>query len=219
MRIPAILLGSVVFASSVCAQGDFPYDKASPATFGGILKLTYSGAPAGKAMMFMLSLNGGPIPVRLLFGGTDTRSLQVGVDLVPAWLITTTGTGSGAFNLPVPTTASLQGVHLHLQLMTGGAAPPNIVDKISSKIVIVLGASGTSDLLQSKLGDGRNPVFAADGGGSMKCWRPSGVSGAAVTASRRHRHRGKHTNSPAPRALRPTRRLSSGREMAKPEAA
>ena len=180
MRTPAILLGSIVLASSVCAQGDFPFDKATPATFGGILKLTYSGAPANKAMMFMLSLNGGPMPVKLLFGGTDTRSLQVGVDLLPAWLITNTGTGSGAFNLPVPTTASLQGVHIHTQLMTGGAAPPNTIDKISSKIVIVLGAGGTSDLLQSKLGDGRNPVGL--GRGMMSVFPIKGKNGSVMLA-------------------------------------
>ena len=150
---------TTVGLAPLSAQGDFAYDKKSPATFGKTLQLAYTGAPQGKPMMFMVSLNRGPTPLKLLFGGTDNRSLQVGVDLVPVWfLTTTTATGAGAFPpVLMPNSAPLQGTPVHLQLMTGPGTGGNVVDKISHKIVVVGGASGTTDLLAAKLGDGRTP--------------------------------------------------------------
>lgn len=159
MKHSSLLLAAALLGGTVSAQGDFSFQKSSPATFGTTLKLDYTGAPASKPLMFMLSSNGGPTPLQLLFGGSDPRSLEVGVDLISTWLlIATTPTGNGNFSLPVPNLASLQGAHLHVQLMTGGGSGPNLVDKISEKVVVVPGARSTSDLLQSQLGDGRTPA-------------------------------------------------------------
>ncbi len=184
MHHPAVHLKAIaltVLSAGLTAQGDFAFDKTSPGTFGGTLKLDYTSAPASKPMMFMLSTNGGPTPLKLLFGGTDTRSLQVGVDLISAWLLLgTTPSGNGGFNLGVPNMAALQGLHLHFQLMTGGGPGPNIVDKISNKIVVVPGAAGTADILQTKLGDGRNPV--GPGRGMMSVFPIKGQNGNVMLA-------------------------------------
>lgn len=145
-------------ASPAVAQYDFDYFTSSPATFGKALNLEYRNAPRSKPMMFTLSLNRGPTPLKSLFGSTDPRSLEVGIDLLPLWLlIATTSTGDGVIPVLVPTTASLQGVHLHLQLMTGGGPGPYIVDKLSNKIVIVAGAARTTTTIRARLGDGRSP--------------------------------------------------------------
>ena len=157
-RITALTAGALasVCISPTFAQGGFDYDSSSPATFGKILNLDFKGAPAGKPMMFMLSLNGGPIPIKLMFGGTDPRSIQVGIDLVAAWIIIGTGpTGNGAIPVLVPTIPALAGTHLHLQMMTGGGSGPHIIDKISNKIVVIPGTAGTTSRLLAQLGDGR----------------------------------------------------------------
>ncbi|MEE2887596.1 MAG: kelch repeat-containing protein [Planctomycetota bacterium] len=158
-RITALTAGALaaVCISPALAQGDFDYDSSSPATFGKTLKLDYKGAPAGKPMMFMLSLNGGPVPLKLMFGGNDPRSISVGVDLVAAWLLIGTGPGGGSIPVLVPTLPALAGMHLHLQMMTGGGSGPHIIDKLSNKIVVIPGPASTTTTLQAQLGDGRSP--------------------------------------------------------------
>jgi len=149
----ALTLVATSFAPSLAAQGDYPFKKVTAATFGQNLTLSLSGMPKNRLMLFMLSLNAGPTPLVSLIG-QDPRSLEVGIDLAPLWLFL--NSGSGAFNLtfPTPNSKALQGTLIHLQTMVAGT-PAQIVDKISNKIAIMPGASGTSGLLGAKLAASR----------------------------------------------------------------
>src|SRR5690606_35580269 len=66
-------------------------------------------------------------------------------------------TGSGSFPIAVPNDSALQGLKLHLQLMSGPGTNGRDVDKISNKLLVVAGASATSTQLDALLGDNQTP--------------------------------------------------------------
>ncbi|MHC4513159.1 MAG: Kelch repeat-containing protein [Planctomycetota bacterium] len=150
------LLAAGVLAPAVHAQGTYAFKKLTAATFGQQLRLSLTGMPQNRLLLFMLSLNAGPTPLVALIG-QDSRSLEVGTDLLPLWVYMNSGSGTLNLSFPTPPSASLQGAHIHLQTMVAGT-PLQIVDKISNKIQIVPGASGSTALLQAKLGTARGLV-------------------------------------------------------------
>ncbi|MCA8957626.1 MAG: hypothetical protein KDC87_16240 [Planctomycetes bacterium] len=227
---PRLLLAACLTAALCPAQGDFAFDKATTAPLGGQLKLDYSGAPGNQTLLFAASLNGGPTPLKLLFGGSDTRSIQVGVDLISAWVLTaTTPSGAGSFLIGVPNDTALQGLPIHTQLLTG-PGNPNLVDKISNDLVLVAGAHGTVDPLLAKLGDGRSPKgpgralmsvvpiqgsageFLIAGGGTGNILSAQGLNTSEVFDTRSLQIRA-GPNMTVARALHTTTVLSNGRVL------
>ena len=111
----AVILAVGVMSPSAVCQGDYRLQKLTTATFGKQLKLSLTGMPKNKLLVLMISLNGGPTPLVQLIG-QDTRSLGVGIDLISEWQYLNSGSGAVQLSLPVPTLASLQGLHIHTHL-------------------------------------------------------------------------------------------------------
>jgi hypothetical protein len=173
--IPAALL-----SCALVAQTDYAFDKATSGTLGSNLDLRFSGAPAGKTLVVMLSATTGPTPLSLLNAG-DTRSLSVGLDFVTLWFGQSTGNGSGTISLPVPNDNGLHGAVLHWQTVTVPGSP-FVVDKIGNPVSVQFGAAGRSAALAGLLPvaralgtpfpHARNPgggdfVYAGGGQGSL----------------------------------------------------
>ena len=115
---------------------------------GGVLgqSLHYdlTGDP-GELYIFLPSTNMGPTPLALI-DPLDTRSLDVGINLLSAMVIGSLGLGGqSALTFPLPADPALSGVPIHAQLMTLPGMP-TVIDEISSRSSVVLGLHGESFL-------------------------------------------------------------------------
>ncbi len=137
----------------LAAQNDFVLAKTSSGTLGKSLDLAFASAPAGKSLLFMLSATAGPTPLSLI-DPADPRHLEVGLDAAAVWQVLGTGGGSGTIPLPVPNAVALAGAGVHFQTCTLPGTT-TIVDKISNRVFVLLGAADTAVASPNPLTGGR----------------------------------------------------------------
>ncbi|MBL9078795.1 MAG: hypothetical protein JNL08_14910 [Planctomycetes bacterium] len=132
-------------ATTLAAQNDFDLDKATSGRLGQTFTLQVNGAPANQIILFFLSFNAGPTPLFLL-DGVDTRSMQVGVDLLDLMAFALTSpTGAASYNLATPDDPTWYGLApLHYQAAMLPFAGPTFFGEISNDIVMQFGAPDTA---------------------------------------------------------------------------
>ncbi|MDP6929340.1 MAG: kelch repeat-containing protein [Planctomycetota bacterium] len=147
MRSLKHILCGLAVITPVIAQ-DYAFDRMTPGTLGSTLKLSYTGAPQNKTVVFAMSMTGGPTPLSLL-NSRDSRILKVGLDATFGW-IGQKSTGQGNIALPVPTISSMHGAIMHWQTFSipGNPYP---VGKISNNVLVQFGWSNTAVALPSQL--------------------------------------------------------------------
>ncbi|MBZ0152544.1 MAG: hypothetical protein K8J09_13540 [Planctomycetes bacterium] len=153
-------LALLATTAGLVAQADYDYDKLTSARLGATLDLHVSGAPANQLIVFLASSTGGPIPLSVI-DPTDTRMLQVGVELLGSMLITVTSpTGEAPYSVPLPLSASLHGVVFHWQsvMLELGA---HFFGELGNDVVTQLGLPDTPALATAALASAR--AFAAVG--------------------------------------------------------
>lgn len=108
-RFACIAVSTAVLTANASAQS-YRIERSGGA-LGQTLNVRLSG-PASSAYLMLPSLNAGPLPLRIL-DASDTRSLEVGLDL--ASLLVSGVFGSSAVTIPyaIPNDASLAGRQLH----------------------------------------------------------------------------------------------------------
>jgi N-acetylneuraminic acid mutarotase len=192
-------LSLLAAATMLTAQNDYNWDKASSGRLGQTLQLQASGAPSNAIMLIVLSFNAGPTPL-ILLDGVDTRSMQVGVDLLDViQVVGTSPTGTATFSLPIDTDPSWIGLVLHWQTAIYPMTPPTFLGQISNDIVTQMGPQDTGILAPSSMLTGRG--FAASfvdannnggagdvvvaGGGTGSLTRATGLASSEVWDFRR----------------------------------
>lgn len=213
-------------AAGLLTAQTIDFDRSTPATLGATANLVFSGANPNKAMAFGFSRTAGPIPLSLMFGGSDPRNLELGVEFASLWLFTSTGTGSGTIPLPIPNNASLAGVSLNTQLLTATGLS-TFIDQLSNRLVVQTGASNTATTLSARLGDGQAtpsgralsvavPIAGSEGefilvgGGTGNILGATGLRSTEIFSSRTLSIR-PGPNMIAPRALNTCTPLKDGR--------
>ena len=142
----AILLST----ATLCAQGDFDFDKLTPGTLGGTLTLSIQNAPASMPLLTMVSVTAGPTPIALL-DPADSRSVAVGVELLSAWSIQlSSAVGQSTLNFALPNLAALQGYVFHWQAASLPGAT-TLIDQISNPITTQHVVAQTSAALPNAL--------------------------------------------------------------------
>lgn len=161
-------LAVLATAVSLCAQGDFDLDKATPGTLGTTLTLEITNAPANMPLLGMVSTTAGPTPIALL-DPLDPRSVAVGVDLLGNWTFqTTSATGQSTINVGLPNSAVFQGFVFHWQAATLPGVT-TLFDQISNAVTTHHVQDGTSAALPSALLSAR--------AGATVCMAPSRNAG------------------------------------------
>ncbi|MBL8730187.1 MAG: hypothetical protein JNM25_17330 [Planctomycetes bacterium] len=145
----------LVAASALTAQNDFNWDKLTSGRLNQTLQLQASGAPANAIMLIVLSFNAGPTPL-FLVDGVDTRSMQVGVDLLDVIQVAgTSPTGTATFSLPIDSDPSWIGLVLHWQCAIYPMSGPTFLGQISNDIVTQMGPQDTGILAPTALASAR----------------------------------------------------------------
>ena len=214
------LLAGLLPAAAVCSQYDYAFDRSTPGVLGQPLTFAFSGAPAGTALLFMLSSNSGPFPLSIVSPG-DTRALEVGIELASVWFPVGTGAGSGSVAIPTPNNPSLHALTLQFQTLTLPGAT-FLVDKLSNPVAAQLGETGRGALLAATLvtprglagttqQDSNGEILLAGGGGGS-ILAPIGLDTSEVFDVRRLTVRAGPRLTTA-RALGVTVTLSDGRTL------
>lgn len=142
LRIATTLL----LAAPVLAQNDFNYDKLTSGRIGSSLDLGVTNAPANGIALYIVSSNAGPTPL-ILLDGVDTRSLQVGTDLLGVLSFgITSPTGTAGYSLAVPNNPAVSGTVLHWQVAMLPFSGPTFLGQISNDIVTQIGLQDTGIL-------------------------------------------------------------------------
>ncbi len=214
------LLAALLPIASVCGQYDYAFDRLTPGTIGQPLVFSFSGAPAGTTLLFLLSANNGPLPLALVSPG-DTRSLEVGIDLASAWFALGTGAGNGSVSLPTPNAPNLHALTLQFQTLTL-PGQTFLVDRISNPVAGQLGETARGALLPTNLVTARglagmtqldsNGEFLMAGGGGGSILTPIGLDTSEVFDTRRLTVRAGPRLTTA-RALGATVPLNDGRTL------
>ncbi|HZN40572.1 MAG TPA: kelch repeat-containing protein [Planctomycetota bacterium] len=142
--------------SALSAQNDFNYDKLTSGRLGSALDIQVTAAPPSSIGLFLVSGDAGPIPL-IYLDGVDTRSLQVGIDLLGLMaiqLMSPTGTALTSVPLP-PSSPSLNGIVFHWQVATLATAGPTFIGQISNDVVTQTGMPDTGVLTTAVLGTAR----------------------------------------------------------------
>jgi hypothetical protein len=137
----------LAITAALSAQNDFNYDKLTSCRLGNLLNLQVSAAPPNSIGVFLVSGNAGPIPLFLL-DGVDTRSVQVGADLLgllSLQITSPTGTALNSVQLPPPA-PSLNGIDFHWQVAMLAASGPTFIGQISNDVVTQTGSPDTGVL-------------------------------------------------------------------------
>ena len=148
----------VATTALLSAQNDYNLDKLSPGRLGASLDLAVSGAPANQLILYVVSTNGGPVPLAAI-DPLDSRFMEVGIDLLDVLTVAATSpTGQSSLNVPFPNDPALQGGVLHwqsvmLQLGT------NFFGQLGNKVVTQLGLPGVPTTAPASLANAR--AFAA----------------------------------------------------------
>ena len=141
--LPQKLLPLLAVASTLAAQNDFDLDKLSSGQLGQSLVLQVENAPPTQILLFVPSLNAGPTPLFLL-DGVDTRSMQVGVDLLGVIAFTVTSpVGDAFYSLPAPVDPSWHGLTVYYQAATLPFAGPTFFGEISNPVTTQFGLADT----------------------------------------------------------------------------
>ncbi len=128
--------------AALFAQNDFNYDKLTSGRLNGPLSLQVSAAPPNAIALFLVSYNAGPTPL-ILLDGVDTRSVQVGTDLLSSLSFQLTSpTGGALYSLLLPNDPTLNNIVLHWQtaMLLLGAT---FLGQISNDIVTQTGVQDT----------------------------------------------------------------------------
>lgn len=192
-------LSLLAATSLLTAQNDFDWDKVTSGRLNQTFTLQASGAPANAIMLIVLSFNAGPTPL-FLVDGVDTRSMQVGVDLLDIiQVVGTSPTGTASFSLSVNNDPSWIDLVLHWQAAIYPMSGPTFLGQISNDIVTQNGDVGTGLLAPTTMAaaralsavcfDRNNNAAASDvlvtGGGSGTL---TAATGLATTELYDHRH-------------------------------
>jgi hypothetical protein len=169
MRHPLFVSCLFAAAAALPAQGDFDLDKVSAGTLGAPLTLQVRNATANMPCLVMASFTAGPLPIALI-DPLDTRSVEVGLDLIDAWfLLTTNGSGGVQFAIGLPNDPAFQGGVLYWQCATLPGVT-TLFDELSNPLVVHLGQPSTSAALP-------NPLLAPRAAATV-CWNRLRDAGA-----------------------------------------
>lgn len=146
---------AVAATSSIAfAQNDYNYDKTSSGRLGSPLTLSVTNAPPNQFLFFIVSFNAGPIPLVLL-DGIDTRSLQVGGDLLDLLSLgVTSAGGTASYTLNTVNDITWNNLVLHWQTAVWPGSP-TFFGQISNDIVTQTGFPDTGLLAPATLGSAR----------------------------------------------------------------
>ncbi|MBK8101131.1 MAG: hypothetical protein IPK26_28960 [Planctomycetes bacterium] len=215
----------LALAAAAIAQNDFDLDKTAAGTLGGVLGLQVRNAPSNALLLVMPSFTGGPTALAT-FDPTDTRSVQVGLDLSANWFtLFTSPTGTAAVNANVPNNTSFQGLLFHWQTLTAPGAT-HLVDKISNDVLTQLGTANQGAPVNTALAAARTlsaavatPGFNAGqgdvmvaGGGQGTLTAATGLATTEIWDFRHLRARSGPTMNSA-RAVHVTVPLTNGRTL------
>jgi len=142
--------------AALSAQNDFNYDKLTSCRLGNSLDLGVTAAPPSSIGLFLVSSNAGPLPL-ILLDGVDTRSVQIGIDLLGLMslqLMSPTGTALYSVPLP-PSSPSLNNIEFHWQVATLAIGGPTFIGQISNDIVTQTGMPDTGVLTPATLNTAR----------------------------------------------------------------
>ncbi len=148
----------VATTALLSAQNDYNLDKLSPGRLGASLDLAVNGAPANQLILYVVSTNGGPVPLAAI-DPLDSRFMEVGIDLLDILTVAATSpAGQSSLSVPFPNDPALQGGVLHwqsvmLQLGT------NFFGQLGNKVVTQLGLTGVPTTAPASLANAR--AFAA----------------------------------------------------------
>lgn len=141
LRIATSLL--LASAAPLLAQNDFDFDKVTSGRIGSSLDLAVRNAPPASIALYVVSTNAGPTPL-LVLDGVDTRSLQVGTDLLGALSFgVTSPTGAASYSLALPNSPSISNTILHWQVAMLPFSGPTFAGQISNDIVTQVGLQDT----------------------------------------------------------------------------
>lgn len=181
MRSLTTFACALFLAPGLVAQPDYRFSKASPGTLGLPLSFHFFGAPPGKNLVFMMSMNGGPTPLSLISPG-DNRVIEVGIESTLLWFALPSKLSGWSFG--TPTNSSMHAAAVHFQTLTIPGSP-FVVDKISNKVVVQMGSSGNSSMLASKLAVARSfarPISYTQSSGKLSVLLAGGGSGSIISA-------------------------------------
>jgi len=141
----------IATASSVAfAQNDYNYDKTTSGRLGDPLTLSISNAPPNQFMFFLVSFNAGPFPLVVL-DGIDTRSMQVGLDLIDLLSIAVTSpTGTSSYTLNTVNDITWNNLVLHWQTAIWPGSP-TAFGQISNDVISQTGFPDTGLLAPSTM--------------------------------------------------------------------
>ena len=130
LRLP-LLLGCL--AASLAAQNDFDLDKRTPGTLGSTLTLAVGNAPANNLGVAMVSYFPGPTNLANYVPG-ETRSVQVGTELIGAWYVYATSASGGAtFSLNLPSNPAYHDLRFSWQTLMLNSSGP-LIGQISNSV-------------------------------------------------------------------------------------
>jgi len=153
-----LLLTLAASAAVLSAQNDYSLDKTSPARLGGSLDLAVTGAPGNQLILYVVSTNGGPVPLAAI-DPLDGRFMEVGADLLDILTVAaTTPTGQSSISVPLPVDPALHGGVLHWQsvMLQLGV---NFFGQLGNKVVTQLGLQAVPTTAPAALANAR--AFAA----------------------------------------------------------
>lgn len=136
-------LSALAATAALSAQNDFDWDKVTSGRLGGPITMQATGAPPNQVVLFVPSNNAGPTPL-ILVDGVDTRSMQIGIDLLGAMGVgVTSPSGDVSYSVPIPNDLIWNNMVLHWQCAMIPFAGPTLVGEISNDIVTQFGAQDT----------------------------------------------------------------------------
>lgn len=147
-----ILLGA--FPAILVAQNDFDLDKRTAGALGSTLTLGVANAPANNLGVAMVSFNSGPTNLANYVPG-ETRSVQVGTELIGAWYVyATNGSGAANFNLNLPTNPAYHDLRFSWQTLMLNSSGP-VIGQISNSVRTQASIAGQGLLAPAGLLAGR----------------------------------------------------------------
>jgi hypothetical protein len=161
----ALVLASAALAPEASAQ--LSLDRIG-GTLGSLLRYEIDGGAPFAAYVLIPSGNTGPLPIAS-FDPTDTRELEVGIDLFSYWVIGgLDGNGEAVVNFILPSTPALAGGVIHAQCISLPGAT-TLVDEISNRAAFRLSstAGSTYTVEDAPLGLNGHTATAIPGGDAL----------------------------------------------------
>jgi hypothetical protein len=136
-------LAALLAVSTLQAQNDFNWDKASSNRLGTNLTMEIAGAPANSIVLVIPSFNQGPFPL-IFADGVDTRSLEVGIELAGlAGIAVTQPDGTGSYSLFYPNDPTWNDIRLYWQCGIVPFSGPTLFSELSNSIFVQSGLPDT----------------------------------------------------------------------------